>query len=135
MVRHNLARVYQAQGRADAAEAQWRAALAHRPDSVRSLYELGLLFVEQGRAAETEPIVRKLDALGSIGSMAATMLRAQRHLKQGEVAQARRLLETAVATEPPALEPRVMLSRLLVEQRRRSRGDRTGPARRARPRP
>jgi tetratricopeptide (TPR) repeat protein len=115
MVRHNLARVFKAQGRADAAEAQYRAALAHRPDSVRSLYELGLLLVEHGRAAETEPIVRKLDGLGSIGTMAATMLRAQRHLKQGEVAQAGRLLETAVAAEPSALEPRVMLSRLLVE--------------------
>jgi tetratricopeptide (TPR) repeat protein len=115
MVRHNLARVYKAQGRTDDAEAQYRAALAHRPDSVRSLYELGLLLLEKGRAVETEPIVRKLDALGPIGTMAATMLLAQRHLRQGEVAQARGLLETAVAAEPPALEPRVMLSRLLVE--------------------
>ncbi len=75
MLRHNLARVYKAQGRVDAAEAQYRAALAHRPDSVRSLYELGLLLVEQGRASEADTIVEKLDVLGSIGTMAATMLR------------------------------------------------------------
>ena len=42
------------------------------------------------------------------------MLRAQSHLRQGDVANARRLLETAIATMPTALEPRVMLSRLLV---------------------
>ena len=115
MVRHNLARVYKAQGRADAAEAQYRAALAHRPDSVRSLYELGLLLMEQGRVSEVDPIVPKLDALGSIGSMAATMLGTQRLLKDGEFAQARRLLEKAIATQPQALEPRVLLSKMLMD--------------------
>ena len=49
-----------------------------------------------------EPIIQKLDVLGSIGNMAATMLRAQAHLRRGEVAQARLLLEKAVAAEPPA---------------------------------
>jgi glycosyltransferase involved in cell wall biosynthesis/SAM-dependent methyltransferase len=115
MARHNLARVYRAQGRNAEAEVQWRAALAQRPDSVRSLFELGLLWLEQGRTKETEGNVEQLDALGPIGKLAGTMLRAQARLEQGEVAVARRLLEAAVAAGPPALEPRVMLSRLLLK--------------------
>lgn len=115
MARHNLARIYRAQGRNADAEAQWRAALAQQPHSVRSLFELGLLYVEQGRSTETEPIVVQLDALSPVGKLAATMLRAQAHLKRNEVAAATRLLEMAIAAGPPALEPRLMLSRLLVE--------------------
>ena len=115
MARHNLARIYRAQGRAAQAEAQWRAALAEQPDSVRSLFELGRMYLEQGRTADAEPIITRIDVLGPVGALAATMLRAQRHLRQNDVATARRLLEAAVASGPPALEPRVMLSRLLLE--------------------
>lgn len=115
MARHNLARVYRAQGRATEAEAQWRAALAERPDSVRSLFELGLLYLEQRRTDETEPLLQQLARLGPVGEIAATMLRAERQLRLGDVASARRLLELAVANGPPALEPRLRLSRLLME--------------------
>ena len=115
MARHNLARLYRAQGRDAEAEAQWRTALADQPGSLRLLFELGLLYVHHGRTVETEPIVQQLDALGPIGAVAATMLRAQSHLNQNDVAAARGLLETAVASGPPTLEPRVMLSRLLLK--------------------
>ncbi len=115
MARHNLARLYRTQGRRAEAEAQWRAALAQRPDALRSLFELGLLLLEQDRTGETEPIVQQLNVLGRVGELAATMLRAQSYLKRDDVAAARRLLETAVTAGPPALEPRLMLSRLLVK--------------------
>jgi glycosyltransferase involved in cell wall biosynthesis/Flp pilus assembly protein TadD len=112
--RHNLARIYRAQGRAAEAEAQWRAALAERPDCVQALCELGELYVETGRAAEAEPIIRDLDGLGPLGALAATLLRAQTQMASGDFAEARRLLEGAIAAGPPALEPRVLLSRLLL---------------------
>ena len=53
MARHNLARIYRAQGRAAEAEAQWRWALAERPENVRSLFELGL-FVLWKQAARSK---------------------------------------------------------------------------------
>ncbi len=115
MARHNLARIYRAQRRDAEAEIQWLSALAQRPDNVQSGFELGRMYVEQGRTDEAEPIAGQLATLGPVGELAATMLRAQSHLRRGDVALARRLLETAVATGPPALEPRMMLSRLLVE--------------------
>ncbi len=83
MARHNLARIYRAQGRTAEAETQWRAALAQRPDSVPSLFELGRLYVEQRRTVETQPLVEHLDTLGSTGELAATMLRAQIHARLG----------------------------------------------------
>jgi tetratricopeptide (TPR) repeat protein len=115
MARHNLARVYRAQGRAAEAEAQWKAALAERPQSVRSLFELGLLYLAHNRLVEAERVVQQLTTLGSVGELAATMLRAETYVRQNDVAAARRLLETSIATGPPALEPRVRLSRLLLE--------------------
>ncbi len=75
------------------------------------------MYLEQGRTHEAEPLIRQLSTLGPIGGLAATMLRAQSHLRLGEVDAARQVLETAIAAGPPALEPRVMLCRLLVEQR------------------
>jgi tetratricopeptide (TPR) repeat protein len=115
MARHNLARIYRAQGRAAEAEAQWRKALAERPENVRSLFELGLLYLETGRTVEAEPLIDQLDGLGRVGQLAAAMLRAERHVRMDDVASALRLLEGIIATGPPALEPRVMLSRLLIK--------------------
>lgn len=113
MARHNLARIYRVQGRAAEAEVQWRAALQDRPGSVRSLFELGRLYMEQGRAAEAQSLVAQLERLGIVGGLAAAMLRAEVLAGQGDVATARRVLESAIASWPQAPEPRVMLSRLL----------------------
>ena len=108
--------IYRRQQRGDAeAEAQWRAALAERPDCVQVLCELGELYVDHGRTAEVEPIIRQLEGLGPLGRLAAALLRAQRHTAHGETVAARRVLEQAIADGPPALEPRVHLSRLLVK--------------------
>ena len=76
MARHNLARLYRAQGRHAEAEAQWRLALDERPLNLRSLYELGLLYLQQGRTTETEPLIERLRTLGPLGGLAATMLSA-----------------------------------------------------------
>ena len=114
MARHNLARLYRAQGRHAEAEAQWRLALDERPDNVRSLYELGLLYLQQGRTAETDPLIDRLRSFGPLGGLAATMLSAQVHLQTGNVALARTMLEQTIVAMPRALEPRLMLARLLV---------------------
>ena len=114
MARHNLARLYRAQGRHGEAEAQWRLALDERPDNVRSLYELGLLYLQKGRTAETDPLIDRLRSLGPLGGLAATMLSAQVHLQTGNVALARTMLEQTIVAMPKALEPRLMLARLLV---------------------
>ena len=127
MARHNLARVYRAQGRAAEAETQWRAALVERPDSVRSLFELGLLFVEQRRMSDTEPLVQQLAELGRIGEIAATMLRAERHVSLGEVTSARRTAGNGRRRPGhPPMEPRLRLSRLLMEHGAGHRRNGTG---------
>ena len=72
-----LADLHRAEGRVAEAETQWRTALSQRPDSVRSLFELGQLYLEQDRRVEAQSLIRQLEGLGALGGLAATLLQAE----------------------------------------------------------
>jgi tetratricopeptide (TPR) repeat protein len=113
--RHNLARVYRAQGRAAEAEAQWRQVVTERPDSLPAWLELGELCVEQGRLAEVDAIGERVRGFGPSGTLVVALLEAQRHVRRGELAAARDVLQAASAAARGAVEPRVRLGRLLLQ--------------------
>lgn len=111
--RHFLADVYRRQGRTAEAEAQWRAAVAERPDFGPAWRALAGLCHEQGRWAEMDEAARGL-AQDPQATDEAELLRAQALLGRGDLAAARGLLEGLVARQPGALAPRVLLSHALL---------------------
>jgi tetratricopeptide (TPR) repeat protein len=115
--RHNLAVLCHEQGRAAEAEAQWRAAVAERPDFTPGWLGLGELSLAQGRWAELESVAQHLEAAPA-GAEEAALLRARGHLKRREFEAARRLMEGAIARSPQALPPRVILSHALLQEGR-----------------
>jgi tetratricopeptide (TPR) repeat protein len=115
--RHNLALIYHNQGRDAEAEAQWRAALAERPDHAPALLELGNLYLAQARRGELDQVVKTLEASPQGGSGAA-QLRALAHLSAQELGAARQILEGAVARFPSDQSLKVHLSRVLLREGR-----------------
>jgi tetratricopeptide (TPR) repeat protein/glycosyltransferase involved in cell wall biosynthesis len=113
--RHQLARALQAQGRADEAEEQWRAALAERPGFVPAWEGLAELYLAQGRWEELAEAVGRLPVEGP-GAAGTLLLRARAHLARREHTQAGRLLEEAVQRAPPDVGARLLLSRALLEE-------------------
>src|SRR5262249_25502011 len=71
LTRHNLAGLCWDQQRFGEAEAQWRAAVAERPDFVPALVGLGELLLGQARYGELEPVVRHLAGAGEEGLVEA----------------------------------------------------------------
>jgi tetratricopeptide (TPR) repeat protein len=114
--RNNLAVVYQQQGREDEAEAQWRAALAERPDFLPSWLGLAEAHLRRGRWDEVEQIARQVETLPQGAAVEAALLRARVCLARKEYAPARSLLEGAIGHAPRALGPRVLLSHALLQE-------------------
>jgi Tfp pilus assembly protein PilF len=117
VTRHNLAVVYQRQGRLAEAEAQWRAALAERPDSLPSWFGLAELYLGQGRWSELEEVAARLDGDGR-EPVEGRVLRARGYLARSEFAEARRLLEDVVAKHPNVLRAHLVLSHVLLQEGR-----------------
>jgi tetratricopeptide (TPR) repeat protein len=115
--RHNLAVLCHEQGRAAEAEAQWRAAVAERPDFTPAWVGLGELYLAQDRWADLEPAAHHLETTPA-GAEEAALLRARGHLKRREFEAARRLMEGAIARSPQSLRPRVILSHALLQEGR-----------------
>jgi tetratricopeptide (TPR) repeat protein len=113
--RHQLARALQAQGRADEAEDQWRAALAERPRFAPAWEGLAELYLTQGRWPELSDAVGRLPAEGP-SATETLVLQARAHLARREHPEARRLLEEAVARTPHEVGARLYLSRALLEE-------------------
>ena len=84
--RHHLALLYRAHRPADA-EAQWRAALQLKPESMSAWLGLGELYLVAGRWPELEEVVTRLAAVPG-GALEATVLRARGHLAGKELAEA-----------------------------------------------
>jgi tetratricopeptide (TPR) repeat protein len=101
--RHDLAVLYEEQGRSAEAEAQWRAALDEEPGFKPSWNGLGELYLNQRRFTEVDDVVRHLEnGSGNNGtaSVGAVSLRARVHLKRQEFDQARDALEKALEAVP-----------------------------------
>jgi GT2 family glycosyltransferase/Flp pilus assembly protein TadD len=113
--RHNLALVYQQQGRWAEAEAQWRAALAERPDFLPSLLGLGELFLSQRRWPEIDQLRIRLTG-DPEGALEGAVLQARSHLARQEFAEAKKLLVEVIGHQPRALYPHVILSHVLLQE-------------------
>jgi tetratricopeptide (TPR) repeat protein len=114
--RHNLAVLYQEQGRLGEAETQWRAVTEERPEFTPAWRALGELYLAQGRWPELERVAQRLDSAAA--EVEAIVLRGRAALARKEFATARRLVESAIARAPQALRPRVVLSHVLLQEGR-----------------
>jgi tetratricopeptide (TPR) repeat protein len=115
--RHNLAVLYRDQQRFGEAEAQWRAALAEQPDFPPAQLGLGELYLGQARWREMEPILTRLEA-NPATLVEGAVLRSQMQLANGELQAAHQVLDRCIAAQPKALGPRIVLSRLLIQEGR-----------------
>jgi tetratricopeptide (TPR) repeat protein len=115
--RHYLAMRCRAGGRDFEAEAHWCASLAEFPDYVPAREALADLYLRQGRWADLEQVLARLDEFPGARADAA-VLRARVHLARREFAAARRLLEDVVALAPEHLEARVYLTYTLLQEGR-----------------
>ncbi len=115
--RHNLAVVYQQQGKSAEAEAQWRLVTGERPDFALSWLGLGDLHLSQGRWGDVENDARALEGPACAPEEAAA-LRGRSLLARGDFAAARTLLERAASASPKALRPRVILTHVLLQEGR-----------------
>src|SRR5262249_58844779 len=115
VARNHLALAYREQGRYAEAEALWQALLAEQPDKVAFWADLADLYLRQGRPADAEAVIRRLETLPE-GGDAAALLRARVHLGRREFAAARALLEPLAAADPQALAPRVVLSYAYLQE-------------------
>jgi tetratricopeptide (TPR) repeat protein len=113
--RHHLALACRQQGREEDAEAHWRAALAERPDFVPGWLGLGEVLLAERRWDGLDEVCRRLEGLAQ-GRMEAAVLRARGHMARREFGPARGLLGEAVASDPRALWPRVILSHALLQE-------------------
>ena len=117
LTRHNLAIVYRDQGRIVEAEEQWRKALADLPQFTPALLGLGELFAVQKRWSDLDQICETLDkTLG--GQTDAQVLRARANLGRLEFIQAKEILHNVTTANPLLLWPKVLLSRVLLEEAR-----------------
>jgi Tfp pilus assembly protein PilF len=115
--RNNLALLHRQQGRDAEAEAQWRQALAERPDFANAWIGLAELLLGQRRWPDLEEAARRLETEAH-GPVEAAVLRARGLLARGEFAAGRGLLEQTIAVQPRALWPRVVLSHALLQEGR-----------------
>jgi GT2 family glycosyltransferase/predicted Zn-dependent protease len=113
--RHNLAVVYLQWGRAEEAEAQWREAVAERPDFLPGWLGLAEIRLRQERWEKLDEVIGRLAALPQ-GVVEAEILRARRHLARREFAEARSVLAGVIARHPQALEPRLILSHAYLQE-------------------
>lgn len=113
--RHNLAVLYQEQGRAAEAEAQWREALKEQPDFVPALIGLGELWIAQQRWQDVTAALAKLEQYPQ-ANLDRVVLHARMLLVQRNFAEARRLLEAALEQYPDAVYPWIVLSHVLLQE-------------------
>jgi tetratricopeptide (TPR) repeat protein len=115
--RRHLALIYHQGRRYGEAEAQWRAALADQPELLSAWLGLAEVCLEEQRWEELEEIAGRLEGT-TAGRLKAAVVRARRCLGQRDYAGALALLEPAIAAQPEAIGPRVVRSRVLVQEGR-----------------
>jgi tetratricopeptide (TPR) repeat protein len=113
--RHNLAILCRDQGRPEEAQAQWRAALAERPDFLPARLGLAEGCLEGGRWEELEQHVRELEG---VAPLEAVLLQARGFLARRDFGAARGLLEGEIARCPREVRLRLALSHALLQEGR-----------------
>src|SRR5262249_28412932 len=115
--RHNLALLYQGQGRLAEAETQWRAVVTLYPQLAGAWLGLAELALEQDRPDLFDQALSQLQSDARNRSDCQVLL-ARRHLKRQEFAQAQQLLRPLIALEPTKVWPRLVLSHALLQEGR-----------------
>jgi glycosyltransferase involved in cell wall biosynthesis len=118
--RHNLAVLYQDQGRFDEAIAQWQAVTAERPDFMPAWLGLAELYLAGHRWDELDVAILRLRG-GPQTDEESAIFKARALLKQKKFDAARAALEQPLARNPAALKPRVILSHILLQEGRDNR--------------
>jgi tetratricopeptide (TPR) repeat protein/glycosyltransferase involved in cell wall biosynthesis len=113
--RHWLALVYLRQGRDREAESQWRALLAEQPQLAGAWEGLAEVALKRQRWDLVAECADQREGLPG-GDLEAAVLRARVHLGRREFADARRLLDGISEQYPQAVKPRLMRSRVLLEE-------------------
>ena len=120
LARHNLAVIHREQGRNAEAEAQWLAALQEQPKFTPARLGLAELYLKQGRQQDLEKHLQTLEASSNGASSQAfigvTALRARTHLARKEFAQARQILDEAIARTPRETILWEVLSHALLQE-------------------
>lgn len=111
--RCQLARIYRDQKRLQESEAQWNAALQEDPNYPQAWLGLGQVLMDQNRWEELDKVIARLEA-NPQGGVEALVLRGLRLAVAREYVLAQKLMEEGVAKYPKALEPKVLLMRLLM---------------------
>jgi len=117
IARHNLAILCREQGRDGEAEAHWHGAIGERTDYMPCWIGLGELYVNQQRWPELDNVLAWIDT-DAQSAVDAAVLRGRAAMAQGDFDAARLGLKAAIAWEPSALLPRVVLSHALLQQGR-----------------
>jgi glycosyltransferase involved in cell wall biosynthesis/tetratricopeptide (TPR) repeat protein len=112
--RHNLAVIYQEQGRLADAEAQWRLVTKERPEFTPAWLGLGELFLSQGRLPDLAAIEELISDRGP-HDLESSVFRARAALARAQFDAAQHILEHLIARFPQALRPRIVLSHVLLQ--------------------
>jgi glycosyltransferase involved in cell wall biosynthesis/tetratricopeptide (TPR) repeat protein len=115
--RHQLAVVCCRLGEHAEAEAMWRAVLRERPGFVPAHVGLGEMLLALGRWPELHEVSAALEGAPG-GELDAVLLRGKAHLARREFAQARALLDDALARQPDSLPLLVLLTHVLLQEDR-----------------
>ncbi len=110
-----LGQLYRDQGLTDAAESQWRAAVALQPGFTQSWLELAELFLGQRRWPELAEAIQNL-SVDRRRTRDAVVLQARGCLARKEYEAARGLLEEMIARDPKAVYPRQILTHVLLQE-------------------
>jgi len=115
--RHNLALVYRDQGRNAEAENLFRQVLQDRPDSPQARLALAEIYLAQQRFQELDQVLAPLEN-DSKFAVDAAVLRGCGLRLRGEFAAARQLMTATIARDPNAINPRLLLSHVLLMEGR-----------------
>jgi tetratricopeptide (TPR) repeat protein len=115
LTRYNLAGLCREQGRDAEAEALWAEALAEQPGYRPAWRALAELYLAQGRWDALEALAGRLEGLPE-GALGGAVLRGRGLLARKEFAAARGLLGEAVRRFPQEVEPRLLLSYVLLQE-------------------
>jgi glycosyltransferase involved in cell wall biosynthesis len=117
VTRHNLARAYRDLDRPAEAEAQWRAALAERPDFAPAWRGLLGLLVRQGRWEDVEALARER-AVRPDGEWQAAVVRVRGLLGRHQFGEARGLARECMGRWPTAVEFQELLTYTWLQEGR-----------------
>jgi GT2 family glycosyltransferase/tetratricopeptide (TPR) repeat protein len=119
LARHNLAVMYQEQGRDAEAEAHWKAVVAEQPGYAPGWLGLGDMYLRQERWAELDELLGEAETVRGLAEQARVgllVLRARRHLACADYAPAKKLVEDALASHPDDVALWVVLSHALLQE-------------------